>query len=52
MDRTILEVEFEKFVDVAKRLPVPVEAFSLCVDDDAGGGRDVWLVYEQLEKAA
>jgi len=38
-------IEFERFEDAAKKLPVPDVAYSFCVDDDHGAGRDVVLVY-------
>ena len=41
----IIEIEFERFEDAAKKLPVPDVAYSFCVDDDHGAGRDVVLVY-------
>ena len=38
----IVEVEFEKYPESAKKLPMPEHVYSICVDE----GRDVILFYE------
>lgn len=38
----VVEVEFEKYPESAKKMPMPEYSYSLCVDE----GRDVILFYE------
>ena len=38
----IVEVEFEKYPESAKKMPLPEYVYSICVDE----GRDVILFYD------
>lgn len=47
----LVTIEFERYEEAAKTLPIPNATYSLCTDDDAGGGRDIVLMYEIKEAA-
>lgn len=50
MDKIIVIVEFEKYHDQVKGLPLPEKVYGCGSEDDNGGGRECLLVY--LEEAA
>lgn len=43
----VIEIEFERFEDAAKKLPVPDVAYSYYTDDPRGDGRNVIIHFKE-----